>query len=205
MHPHQIVTLITLTPPTTEPVSVAEAKLALRFTGSALDAEIARRITSAREVAEHETGRALMPQTLRLDLTDWPSTGGELANFPGTYGEIVLPTAPIISVTAVEYWSGSAWVTVSNTAYSLEPGPLLSSVLPTYGTTWPTLGNRAGARVRVTFQAGYADAAHVPAAVRDFIIAQAGAWLDNPEATLDQNLVASPLLRGLLDPARLYL
>lgn len=46
-------TLITLTPPSTEPVSVAEAKLALRFTSSALDAEIGRRITSAREVAEH--------------------------------------------------------------------------------------------------------------------------------------------------------
>ena len=45
-------TLITLTP-STEPVSVAEAKLALRFTSSALDAEIGRRITSAREVAEH--------------------------------------------------------------------------------------------------------------------------------------------------------
>lgn len=198
-------TILIINPPISEPVGVDEAKLALRFSGTALDAEIARRITSAREVAEHETGRALMPQTLRLDLVDWPTCGGELANFPGTTGEIVLPTAPVSSITAVEYWDGTSWATVSTSAYSLEPGPLLSSVLPAYGTTWPTLGNRSGARVRVTFQAGYADAAHVPAAVRDFIIAQAGAWLANPEATLEQNLVASPLLRGLLDPVRLYL
>lgn len=197
--------IIKITPPAAEPVSLAEAKLALRFTSSALDTEISRRITSAREVAEHETGRALMSQTLRLDLVDWPSCAGALANFPGTVGEIVIPTAPVAAVTAVEYWDGTTWAAVNSSLYSLEPGPLLSSVLPAYGTTWPTLGNRAGARVRVTFQAGYADAASVPACVRDFIIAQAGAWLDNPEATQDQNLVASPLLAGLLDSVRLYL
>lgn len=33
-------TLIVVTPPSSEPVSLAEAKLALRFSGAALDSEI---------------------------------------------------------------------------------------------------------------------------------------------------------------------
>lgn len=45
-------TLIVVTPPSSEPVSLAEAKLALRFSGTALDSDIERRITSARQVAD---------------------------------------------------------------------------------------------------------------------------------------------------------
>lgn len=45
-------TLVQLDPPSGEPVSLADAKLALRFSGTALDSDIERRITSARQVAD---------------------------------------------------------------------------------------------------------------------------------------------------------
>jgi hypothetical protein len=51
--------LITVTPATVEPVTLAEAKADIRMTHSADDAMIARQITSARQTVEMWTGVAL--------------------------------------------------------------------------------------------------------------------------------------------------
>lgn len=177
------------TGPSSEPVTVAEVKLALRLDGSDLDTDIAMLIQSARELAEHETGVVLLPQTLKLELTSWPAA-------------LTLIRAPVRGVASVEYWDGAAWQTISNTLYKVYQDGVIWRIDPV--STWPSLGTGAGPRVRVVFTAGYDDAAHVPACVKRWIIAQVGQWLRSPEAGSDRKVEINPFMARQLDPVRIY-
>ncbi|RZI79487.1 MAG: hypothetical protein EOP38_25295 [Rubrivivax sp.] len=185
------VSLTLVAGPAEEPVSLAEAKAALRIDGDSSDADIEALISSARESAEHETGRSLMPQTWRVELDDWPAGGA-----------VALGRSPVASLVGAEYWDGSDWQPV--------PAPVLLrsgerwSVVPALGANWPTPGLGLGARCRVTFVAGYADAAAVPASIKRWIIAQVGGWYANPEAVGTVFQKESPFLAALLQPHRLY-
>ena len=178
-----------ITPHVTEPLTLSEVKAALRVDGTDLDNDLSMMQHAAREVAEHETGQLLMTQTVRLDLPDWPD-------------DLVIERAPVQSVTSVQYWDGAAWQTISSGAYSLWRDGTLWRVDPV--SSWPSLGSGVGPRVRVTFVAGYASSADVPAAIKRYIIAQAGAWLRNPEGLSTVKLEASPLLSHLIDGQRVY-
>lgn len=175
--------------PAAEPVSLAEVKLALRLDGAELDGDLVMQIQSAREQAEHETGLLLMPQTVRLDLVDWPA-------------ELIIERAPVQSIASVSYWDGSAWQVLDADGYTLYPSGTMWRVDPVSG--WPSLGQGRGPRVRVLFEAGYANAAAVPATVKRFIIAQVAAWIRTPEAFSEAKLTPSPFLSGMLDTVRIY-
>ena len=60
--------MYTLTPPTVEPVTLDEAKLAARVDGAQWDDIITPAIASARQLAEQHTGRRFMSQVLRFEL-----------------------------------------------------------------------------------------------------------------------------------------
>ena len=175
--------------PALEPVTLDELKLALRIDSDDLDADLAMLIQSAREQAEHETGLFLMPQVVRLDLTDWPT-------------DLLIKRAPVSAITSIQYWDGSAWQTVDDASYVFYPEGTMWRIDPDSG--WPSLGNGRGPRVRVLFAAGFASAAAVPAVAKRFIIAQVGAWLSNPEATTADRMELSPLFSRMLDPIRIY-
>ena len=177
--------------PATEPVTLEEVKSALRIDAdiTAFDSDLNLLIQSARELAEHETGLSLMTQTIRLELDDWSDV-------------LQLKRAPVQSISAIEFWDGTVFQTFAGSGYTLYQDGLLWCIEPT--GYWPVLGDRVGPRVKVTFMAGYQDAAKVPACVKRWIIAQVGAWFRSPEAT-GSKLELSPLLSGLLDPVRLYL
>jgi uncharacterized phiE125 gp8 family phage protein len=186
------VTLILITPPTIEPVSVAEAKLAARLDGSHWDTIVAGAIAGAREVAEHQTGRKFMAQVIRLELVDWPTTADELPCYR--------PTA-----VAITYWNGSAWVALAGGAFAWaaqDPGFVMA---PALGTSWPTLGEVAvGPRVRVDATVGATDAADVPAAATGFIKAMVAVIAADPTLTVTDALASSAYLPRMLDPLRLY-
>jgi len=85
-----------ITAVTAEPVSLADAKLHLRLDdigGShPHDALVTSLISSAREFAEHYTGRALAQQTLEVALDSFPN------------GDTIdLPRPPVASVTSIKY------------------------------------------------------------------------------------------------------
>lgn len=64
-----------ITPPTAEPLTLAEVKAHLRLDEVQEDALLAALITTAREHLERETGLCLMQQSWRLYLDDWPADG----------------------------------------------------------------------------------------------------------------------------------
>jgi uncharacterized phiE125 gp8 family phage protein len=186
-----------LTPPTVEPVTVSDAKAALRIDDTRFDALLPGLIAAARAVAEQETGRQLVQQVWRAELSDWPASGDVI--------NVYRPTAA-----AVTYWNGSTFATLAGSAYVYAPDAITgngTSLAPAVGTSWPTLAEVAiGPRVRVDLTVGVpnANAATVPDGIKTFIVALVGQLVQAPELTSQQAMHAHPLLARLLDPWRLY-
>lgn len=183
--------LTTVTPPATAPVTVAEAKAQCRVDWDDEDDLIGDWVDAATTLAERETGRRFVTQTLKLTLPGWvsqppPELTGLAAvvlngMFPGNYaGAVCLPVEPVQSVSSVRYYAadgtlttlaGSEWQTWL--AYS---PPLLA---PAPARSWPALeAGRFGA-VEVTFVAGYGAASAVPAAAKSLIRLTVGFWYRN--------------------------
>lgn len=182
-----------LTPPTVEPVTVADAKLAARLDGSHWDAIVAGAISAARQVAEHETGLRLMQQTWRHELADWSGAAVAL--------DVLRP-----DTVAVQYWStGNAWVVLATNAYAWAAQDSAIALAPALGTGWPALGDVAiGPRVRIDVTLGATDPAAVPPAVQQFIKALVAVMAADPSLTAMDALGSSAYLPRMLDPCRLY-
>ena len=183
----------TVTPPTTEPVTRAEAKLHASFDGTDLDSRFDRWITQAREHAEHLTEAAFARKTLKLSANDFPS------------GAIVLPYPPCISVTHVKYIDTAGVLqTLDSALYQLRIGRNAAWVEPVYGKTWPaTLGY--GDALQVTWVAGFAQA-DCPAAVKGWIEAVVAAMCAQREilAQADRVPKSVQFLDGLLDAYKVW-
>jgi uncharacterized phiE125 gp8 family phage protein len=187
-----------LTAPAAEPVSVADAKTAARLTGSHWDGIVAASIATARAVAEHETGRRLVSQVWRHELTDWPASTDLLPEHA--------PTA-----VAIAYWNGSTWATLAGESYvwsPMGPGRAFIALAPVLDGSWPALGTVAlGPRVRVDVTSGAADAAAAAAAYPEactFIKALVAVMVQDPTLTAGEHLAQHKYLRHVLDPLRLY-
>jgi uncharacterized phiE125 gp8 family phage protein len=185
-----------ITPPAAEPVSLSDAQAHLRVgVDGPENATIAAYIQAAREAVENHTSRALMPQTWELRLPEFPASA------------IALPIAPLMSVTSLRYTSAAGADTLLDpTAYQVEAssGPTAQPAMlwPAVGTTWPGTRLDDRAAVRVTFSAGYANAAAVPAALRAAILLITGELYENREATTARPLTDNPAVKRLLDPYR---
>lgn len=148
--------------PTSEPVSLAEAKEHLRRDGSftAEDPLITRLIKAAREHVEHYTGRQLIHATWRLWLDEFADAE-----------VILLPKPPLASITAVAYYdtdgSPLTWDSANYSAnWSAEPAELHRA----YGVSWPSLRKRWDA-FEVQYVAGYgAASSSVPEVFREGIL-----------------------------------
>lgn len=177
-----------LTPPTVEPVTAAEAKLAARLGDSAdFDALLPGLIVAARQQAEQDTGVRLMAQTWRTELADWPADTDIINLYQAT-------------AAAVTYWTGSAWVAMAGGSFEFAQVGNGTALAPALATAWPTLGTKAvGPRVRIDLTAGAATAATVPECVKLYIKACVAYAIDNPSDPSPPRSLAS-----LLDSVRVY-
>src|SRR5256885_5138486 len=110
--------LVVVTPPGLEPVTLDEAKLHLNITDTSDDAYITGLITVAREYLEKIEDRAYITQTLRMQLDSFPDLpNATLKFFIPTYsvesylaraislmsGPLRLLRSPCISITSITY------------------------------------------------------------------------------------------------------
>lgn len=160
-----------VTAPTTEPISLTEAKLHCRVDETADDTLITALITAAREEVERMSYHALMPQTLELVLDRWQMP-------------IVLPYPPLTSVTSIKYVDEDAveatWAS-TNYLVSVDRIPALIVLKPNKELPSVTLYPQEAIRVR--YVAGYATAAAVPQSLKQAMLLLIGHWYENRENT----------------------
>lgn len=178
-----------ITPPTVEPVTLAEAKLHVRANDTTEeDAAIEAMITAAREECEHYLQRTIAPTVLGLYLDAFPA------------GPILLPRGPVISIAQVQYVDADGVATVLPQArYSLDEAQLEPWILPAFGFDWPATRDEANA-LRVTYTAGFTAC---PASIKAWIMLRIGTLYRFREADSDKPVVGSQFADRLLDQWRL--
>jgi uncharacterized phiE125 gp8 family phage protein len=155
------------------PITLAQAKTHLRVDRDLTydDAYIAALIEAARDSIERDTGLALRVGTF-VDSYDAWADGG-----------LVLRHRPVNSVTSVQYrdQSTGTLTTLAANQYRLETGFGLPRIVLAFGGEAPKTEATKGA-VRVTYSAGYASNADIPAGIRHAALLLLAHWYDNREA-----------------------
>lgn len=179
--------LIQVTPPAAEPISLEDARRRLHEDAlgdpatSAHDPDIAAMIKAAREYLDGSSGilgRALVPQTWELRLDGFPGCWG------WTGGEAIdLPLPPLRSVEALTYLdtSGSSQ-TMPPEDYQVVGlgGTAAASIVPAFGKTWPSTRLQPES-VAVRFVCGYASG-QIPEPIVGAMHLLIGHWFENRQA-----------------------
>jgi uncharacterized phiE125 gp8 family phage protein len=146
--------LRTITPPASEPITLAEAKLHLRVEDTTDDSYITTLMYAARVDIEAALKRQIINAQYKLVMDCPPETG-----------VITMPRAPLVSVESVQYYANNVLTTLSPSKYVVVPGdpgyvhPVASqSWLPTLAWPslalyWPATDVRADA-IQISFTAG---------------------------------------------------
>ena len=182
--------LIIITQPSVEPVTLAEAKLHCKVDFVDDDALINSLITATRQQAEHITGRAFCTQTLELVLDD----------FPDAFRLLMPPAASVTSLKYID--TNGVEQTMAASAYSLDKDSEPGWVSPAFDTEWPETRPVPNA-VRVRYVAGYGVASFVPAGIKSWMLMAIGTLYAQREGIITGTIMAS-VPRGffgaLLDP-----
>lgn len=187
-----------ITPPTVEPLSLADAKLHLKVDGAEDDALIGQMIAAARQRCEHALGRALLQQVWECVLPAFPA------------GRLFIGKPQVLEVVHVKYLDAAGVEqTLAPAAYTLDAESSSGAgwLVPVDG--WPATSETLPNAVRVRFLAGYgAAAADVPANVVAWLKLQVGALYRNREAFAGSGAaieLPGRFTDALLDSERVYL
>lgn len=185
--------LIDITAPAIEPVSIADVKLSARMDAdnTSLDSQITLIIRALRRMAESRLQRRIITQTVELVLDDFPEA------------EIDLLLPDVQAITSVKYIDSTGTEqTLAESAYSLDPSFTPCFLFPAHGTDWPATYDTANA-LRVRYTVGYgATADSVPEDIRLWIIAHAVQAARNPDGFSLDNLRPLPFIDQLLNDQR---
>jgi len=168
-----------VTVPAAEPISTAEAKSHLRVEHADDNTLIDSLVVAARQKVEHDTWRALVTQTWDYFLDAFPVS----ADSP-----IVVPRAPLASVTTVKYTDadGSTVTTLNAANYYVDTASEPGRIQLQDGEVWPADELRPANGVEVRFVAGYGAAGDVPQALKQLIYLLVGHWYENREASISE-------------------
>ena len=147
-------TLSLITPPTADPVTLAEVKNHLRITHTDEDTLITEYLLAAVAVVEHRGQIAMLTQTWRLTFDCLPRDVVEL------------PRAPVTAIATVTVKdTDGVRQSVDPSAYEFAPGTT-GRLRPI--AAWPAPGIQTGG-VEIDFTAGYGAAADVPADLKQAV------------------------------------
>jgi len=179
--------LLLISEPADTPISIAEAKLHCRVDGSDDDAWMARAIASATLACENVLRRSLMTQQWEVQLDEFP------------IGPIRLAKPPIQAITSVRYIrEDGTEITIAPEGYYLDSTTLPGWACCDPDSDWPADVREMANAVRVRFTSGYADAASVPAPIKQWILHAVGELYDSRAlGTVEKS--DSPFISCLLD------
>lgn len=156
--------------PAAEPVSLAEAKAFLKVDDTAEDGLISTLIGAARLHVEGVTGKALLAQSWRMVLDDWPEGG-----------VVRLPVSPLVSVTgiaAIDESGGSHDIALAQ--FLSEPDRL---IVPPVVVGMPALRLRQG--LEIDYVAGFGtEPEDVPADLRQALLGLVAHWFEHRDAVI---------------------
>jgi uncharacterized phiE125 gp8 family phage protein len=164
-------TIQVVTPPASEPLTLAEVKEFLRVDHSDDDATLAIFIAAARQLCESYTRLALMPTTFEEYFDDFPTYSGDYKD------EIHLSRSPVSAVTYVKYIDGNETTITANAAdYKTDLISRPARISPDNGWfgTYETIN-----AVFIRYVAGFADAASVPAPLKHGMLLIIGDMYEN--------------------------
>jgi uncharacterized phiE125 gp8 family phage protein len=159
--------LVLTSGPSTEPITVAQAKAHLRIDDATQDILIASLILTSRLHIEAALGLALIQQSWRLTLdTAAPSSPPPPA--------ITLPLSPVITLSSIRTTAADGTVTtLAPSAARLDPGPPARVIAA--ASSWPS-----AATVSLAFVAGFGPAAaDVPAPIRQALLLLVAHWYEH--------------------------
>lgn len=155
MYPRKLITA-----PTSEPVSLAEARAHLQDPPQQDDAMISTLITVARQYIEEVASIRFMTQTWDIFLEEFPDDE-----------DIDLPFAPLQSVTYLKYTdSANTQYTFSSSLYHVDTAHEPGEITLAYGEQWPTVTLKTSNPIVVRAVFGYASASDVPAPLRQAML-----------------------------------
>lgn len=191
--------LALVTPAAALPVSMAEAMAHIRG-GDAEQSLVSLYLAAAVQAVQDATGRALITETWRASMPEFPCD------------DIILPRAPLIGVTEARYWTDAATpvdTLIAATVYQVvaPTGPTAPEgrVMLATDQEWPSPQVDRADAVRITFTAGYgATASAVPAPLRAAVLLLTGDLYENREAGGAKALAENPAVQRLLSPYRIW-
>lgn len=189
-----------ITAPSSEPVSLAEAKLHLKLDADTTDDTlITALISAARDRCEQYCNRAFITQTWEVTLNEFPEEEDVQD------AVIYLEKPPIASITSIKYYDTEGVLqTLPSSVYALDENAEPGTVYLKYGQVWPFTYEVQNA-VTVRFVCGWTSAANVPAGIKAAMLLLIGHLYAHREAVNFGNIVTEvPLgMEYLLDPYRI--
>ena len=186
----------TVTGPSVEPISTADAKAWLRIESgvTADDTLIDALVTAARQHVEDYCQIRLITQTVRQTLDHWPGSKnnldlpneGRISDYIGGDPDYVeLIARPVQSVSSVTiYDDGGNSDTWNAPNYRLSIPGDRARLVPTDNAAWPSATRRSDA-VEIQYVAGYGDAgSDVPDAILKAMKLLVAHWYENREAVV---------------------
>jgi uncharacterized phiE125 gp8 family phage protein len=152
--------LVAVTPPTAEPLDLADAKLHLRVGFSTDDSLIGLWVSAARDYAENTTRKQLVTARWKQVMDAFPGGGSFGANFSRTNARpsnaIYLERGPALQVVSIQYLDlNGVTQTVSPSTYTVDLAADPVRITPVFGQVWPVSVVPQIGAVWVTFDAGY--------------------------------------------------
>lgn len=201
-----------ITPPSQEPLTLAEAKLHCRIDTADDDALITLLLTSVRQYAEQKTARSFITQQWKYVIDSFP--GPALENYipwgveysqPGN--AVMLEKGPIQSIDSITYVDmAGVTQTMPSTDYVADLSGTLARITPRFGKIWPITLPQIGSAT-ITFTAGYGGTPDkVPEALKSWMKVRLAALNENREEVLTGQRITvaeMPFIDSLLDGYRI--